>query len=151
MSPVIWRASPDGLEPMFRGDVHYFLDRRPETWYVLEALRSLERSAELYRAFRAYRDFLRGIGPPAPPAPRAAPPGESPHNFGLAVDVALDVNEGLPGLQPSWDVTLPAWINLRLAIIPHPRLSSGANFRTGDKDWPHIERFRWRRYMHWNR
>lgn len=33
----------------------------------------------------------------------AAPPGLSSHNYGLAVDVARDINLVKPGLQPVWD------------------------------------------------
>lgn len=40
-----------------------------------------------------------------------APPGHSWHEFGLAVDVAPD-DPALPGYQPDWTATHPAWIRL---------------------------------------
>lgn len=135
--PVVWERVQEDiqlLEPGFYADVHRFLDESPYTWYVLEAYRSRARSAELYRAYK----FEGG--------PRAAPPGQSAHNWGLAIDVVPDTDAGRQGLQPSWKITRPEWQWLKIASIPHPRLTVGWRFG----DWPHIQRYRWKRYKHWS-
>lgn len=44
-----------------------------------------------------YANYLKG-------GAKAAPGGLSQHNYGLAVDVALDGDPVAPGLQPSYDV-----------------------------------------------
>jgi peptidoglycan LD-endopeptidase CwlK len=129
------------LLPEFKEDVERLLGNSPYEWYVTEAFRSLERSDELYAA---YKSFLDGKGPPAP---RAAPAGRSAHNFGLAIDVALDSDSARPGLQADW---MPnegdGWYWLRDTVKTHPRLHSGASFN----DWPHIERFQWEKFKHWH-
>lgn len=119
------------MQPGFRADIQALLEGSPHTWLVLETFRSMARSQALYDLFMA------GKGP------RAAPPGQSAHNFGLAVDVVLDVDPVKPGLQPSWDTNLPGWLWLRGATLVHPRLKGGWKFG----DWPHIERLNWRKHI----
>ncbi len=141
--PVVWERVIESiplLEPVFFDNVDTFLEDSPHTWYVLEAFRPLERSAELYAAYKAWKDRT------GPRAPRAAPPGKSAHNFGLAVDVTPDINIFKKGLQPSWDIRRKEWRWLKYASIPHPRLTVGWRFG----DWPHIQRFRWKRHRHWS-
>ena len=130
---LVWRAAPEGLQPEFREDLERFLAGSPYNWYVLEAYRTPARSAALYAAYKA------GNGP------KAAPAGKSAHNWGLAVDVVPDIM-AKPGLQPSWDIKRKEWQWLKLASIPHPRLTVGWRFG----DWPHIQRFRWKRHRFWN-
>jgi hypothetical protein len=127
---IIWgRVDPVLLQPHFRADVEAFLAESPHTWYVTEGFRSIERSDQLYALYKA------GKGP------RAAPGGKSAHNFGLAIDVALD-NDDRPGLQPTWDVRMAGWAWLKARSVPHPRLKNGWSF----SDWPHIERYKWQRF-----
>lgn len=129
------------LLPSFKEDVERLLGDSPFSWYVTEAFRPLERSAKLYAA---YKSFLDGEGPPAP---RAAPAGRSAHNFGLAVDVALDAARNTPGLQADWNpIEGSGWFWLRDAIKAHPRLHSGYSY----DDWPHIERFKWEQLKGWS-
>jgi D-alanyl-D-alanine carboxypeptidase-like protein len=131
----VWRGTKDGLDPKFVADLEALLDKLPETWYILQGYRSIEESNALYAAYMA------GKGP------RAAPGGKSAHNFGLAVDVVLDADSEKPGLQPSWDNHMPAWLALKDRVEAHPRLHSGAAFN----DWPHIERRDWQEHKGWNR
>lgn len=126
---VIWRCSAAGLRGDFWYDVDKLLADLPDTWYVLSGYRSMEEQQELYEK------YLAG-------GPKAAPPGRSAHNYGLAVDVVLDADGDKPGLQPSWDTKLPAWLRLRAVCYKHPRLKNGWSFG----DWPHIERFNWRKF-----
>lgn len=129
---IIWRCDPEPLHPGFREDVTTFLAASPYTWYVLSGYRSLEEQADLYARYQAG-------------GPTAAPPGRSAHNYGLAVDVVLDVDPNTPGLQPSWNTKLAGWVWLKAASIPHPRLKNGWSFG----DWPHLEKYRWARVKDW--
>jgi hypothetical protein len=128
----------------FVHELEVTLNSDPACWYVLEGMRSMERSAQLYAAYQAWLAYKAGHGPQVPPAPRAAPPGSSAHNYGFAVDVVLDI-DAAPGLQPSWDVQKYAeWSRLRRAVEANARLVTGADFKVGDPDWPHIEWKTWR-------
>lgn len=124
---LTWRADPSLLDPVFRADVEAFLGGSKYSWYVLSGFRSMEEQRVLWEAYR----FHHG--------PRAAPPGRSAHNYGLAVDVVLDADAEKPGLQPSWDTKLPAWLWLKAASIPRPRIRGGWRFG----DWPHLQSTRW--------
>lgn len=125
------KVDPAQLFPEFRDALDRFLAGSPFVWYVVSGYRSLEEQAKLWDAYR-----LRG-------GAKAAPPGSSAHNYGLAVDVVLDVDPDAPGLQPSWDIKLAGWGWLKARSIPHPTLQNGWRFG----DWPHIQRFRWRRHI----
>lgn len=131
---IDWRrVDPDLLEPQFRRDVEQLLTDSPHHWVVTSGFRSLADQTALYAAYRAG-------------GPRAAPPGRSAHNFGLAIDVVLDGDPVKPGLQPDWHPNPgDGWYWLRDAIRPHPRLRHGSHFN----DWPHIERYRWTGHKHW--
>jgi peptidoglycan LD-endopeptidase CwlK len=59
-------------------------------YWATYGLRTYEEQAELYRAWKA------GKGG------RAGPPGLSAHQYGLAVDLVADADEGKAGLQPDW-------------------------------------------------
>lgn len=124
---IIWRVDASPLNPVFREDVADLLGRSPFTWVVTYGYRSLAEQASLYEKYQAG-------------GPRAAPPGESAHNYGLAVDVVLDLEPDVPGLQPSWDTSKPGWVWLFNAVAAHPRLKSGASFGDGG----HIERVHWK-------
>lgn len=121
------------LEAIFYKDVKELLNSLPDRWVVTEGYRTMRRSNDLFIKYRLHR------------GPRAAPGGLSPHNYGYAIDVALDGDEIRPGLQAIWDVRHPAWIRLVSAIWKHPRLRSGKWY----SDWPHIERLRWKDYAAW--
>lgn len=131
---IFWRSvDPLKLEPVFRQDVIELLTMTPVNWYVLYGYRSLAEQAALYDK------YVKG-------GPKAAPPGLSPHNYGLAVDVVPDGDPDIPGLQPDWNTTSAAWSDLLAAIKAHPRLHSGASFRDTD----HVERLGWQRFKTWD-
>jgi D-alanyl-D-alanine dipeptidase len=123
---VTWRVDPDGLHPKFLADVNKLLHASPYSWTVTSGYRSLEAQAVLWDAYKA-----GGL--------RAAPPGKSAHNFGKAVDVALDGDDAKPGLQPDWNTSHEGWKWLFTAIWQHPRLHSGRSFNDAD----HIEQLGW--------
>lgn len=123
------------LEAQFSYDVHELLDKLPDPWVVTEGLRTMQRSNDLFINYRLHK------------GPRAAPGGISPHNYGRAIDVALDGDPIKPGLQALWLTTHPAWQRLVAAIWIHPRLRSGRWY----SDWPHIEQLNWKRYVTWRK
>lgn len=134
---IIWAPSVDPLmlDPQFRQDVEGMLGRSPFAWTVTSGFRSLVEQRVLWDKYQAG-------------GARAAPPGKSAHNFGLAVDVALDGDPDRPGLQPDWKPDPgDGWYWLRDAIRPHPRLHHGSSFG----DWPHIERYVWKHHRDWLR
>lgn len=131
--PINWGVVlPDRLEPGFRSDVEELLGKSPYNWYVTYGFRSIELQTALYNKYMAG-------------GPKAAAPGKSAHNFGLAVDVVLDVDPNTPGLQPSWNTKLAAWMWLFATIKLHPRLKSGVSFGDGG----HIERYKWTNFKGW--
>lgn len=127
---LYWRVDANELEPGFRKDVEDVL-ASPYDWYATYGYRSLELQADLYKK------YLQG-------GPKAAPAGQSAHNFGLAIDIVLDASNA-PGLQPNWDITRPEWQWLFKTLAAHPRLKSGVSFNDGG----HIEKFNWRMYKSW--
>ena len=168
---LFWRGiATDHLYPPFVEDVQKLLTESPFDWYVTEGYRSIERSNLLYdeytngcivrtpggllacltgepdaefsvsHQYQRIKDakgrVLRG--------PKAAPGGKSAHNYGLAIDVALD-GDPKPGLQMLWNTGSAGWRWLKTSTVPHPRLKNGWSFG----DWPHIERYKWQRYKGW--
>lgn len=124
---ISWgKVDPNLLDPIFWRDVAEFLASSPYTWEVRYGFRSLEEQDALYRKYQAG-------------GPRAAPPGRSAHNFGLAVDVVLDGDPKKPGIQPDWVTTHAGWTWLKLRSIAHPRLRSGWRY----SDFGHLEAVNW--------
>lgn len=124
---ITWRADRGALDLAFAADVEALLTASPWAWWVISGRRTLAEQTRLWQVYQAG-------------GPRAAPPGRSAHNYGLAVDLALDMDPLALGLQPSWKVAKSrGWLWLRDAAAAHPRLASG--WRYGD--WPHLERVRW--------
>lgn len=132
---LYWRKVDQTLLlPEFVVDLRNLLEPDPGEWYVTWGFRSIEESNVLYAAYQA------GTGP------KAAPGGASPHNYGLAVDLALDGDPHTPRVQPEWNEQHPDWIRLRSKVDAHPRLHGGWWFGDGD----HIERTGWKNYKGWN-
>lgn len=121
---VRWKVDRGLLREPFATDVDGLLAARPESWVVHYGFRTREEQAALYAT------FLKG-------GPRAAPPGKSAHEYGLAVDVVVLDGEK----HTDWNAEHPAWRGLLADILAHPRLHSLCNI--GDCD--HIEAVRWRK------
>lgn len=120
------RVDPVRLKSQFRQDVNALLRDSPYDWTVIYGYRSLAEQQVLWEKYQAG-------------GPKAAPPGKSAHNYGLAVDVALDGSDK-PGLQPDWNTEHPGWKWLFDAIWKHPRLHSGRSFSDSD----HVEAVGWK-------
>lgn len=132
--PVLWRkADPALLDPLFREAVDDLLSTSPYHWVIDRGFASHAEQAALYAKWVAFRE---GRGPAAG---KAAPPGKSAHNVGMAVDVHLDTDPTTPGLQPSWNTALAGWQWLRAACKTHPVIENGWWFG----DWPHLQRRDW--------
>lgn len=131
MSINWFKVDPSKLEPNFRKDVEELLGKSLYSWYITFGFRSLAEQAKLYEIYQ------NG-------GPRAAPAGKSAHNFGLAVDVVVDIDKKA-GLQASWDERQEAWKWLYQVVAIHPRLKSGKTFGDGG----HIERYKWSNFKNW--
>lgn len=125
---LIWdRVDKFLLNEQFVADLDALLGPDEDDWYVTYGWRSHEEQAELHEK------FLEG-------GPKAAPEGESPHEYGLAVDLSLDGDGKKARLQPDWNESHPGWVRLRKIVDKHPRLRGGWHFSDGD----HIEKVHWR-------
>ena len=143
---ILWRCDRLLLHPQFREDVTSLLEPMPVMWVATRGKATLAEQEKLWRAWLAYRAYLRGEGPPAPFAGKAAPPGESAHNYGCGLDVVPDGDPIRPGIQPDWTPSPgDAWHDLAAAIDEHPRLRHGRRFG----DWPHIEKLHWKQFKGW--
>ena len=135
--PLVWRTvDPARLDPAFRAAVIDLFARLPDRYVVTHGARTLEEQSALYTAWMAYK--RRGFTPPV--AGKAAPPGRSAHNFGMAIDVVVDADPTTERLEPTWDTKVSGWVRLKLALAGHPLLSHGWWFG----DWPHIEWRGWK-------
>lgn len=125
------RVDPKGFDPRFLAALIKRLEPLKTLWLVTYGRRSTAEQAALYQT------FLAG-------GPKAAPPGLSPHEYGLAADVALDI-DGKVGGAVSWDTKKYAkqWNGLWAAVDASPELHSGRFFGDGD----HIEMVKWRRVL----
>ena len=126
---LAWVCSQDGLEPEFKSDMDELLTSSPYTWHVMYGYRTIELQEKLYEI------YLAG-------GPKAAPPGHSAHNFGMAEDLQLIVNG-----KAEWNTNHPGWQWLFEKVKAHPRLHSGVGF--GDAD--HVEKYKWYNYENWNK
>lgn len=147
--PIHWRKIDQRLlHDQFCEDVNDLLSRSPYDWYVTEGFRSRARSNKLYDEYK--NGIIVGYKTDGTPirgkkGPKAAPAGKSAHNYGLAIDVALDGDDITPGLQMSWDTKAKGWLWLKTESILHPRLKNGWSFN----DWPHIEKYKWQNFKNW--
>ena len=116
------------LDSFFWIDIYNLLNDSPYLWRLVYGFRSIALQAELYNKY--LQDLL--LDPKN--ANKAAPPGKSAHNYGLAVDVVL-VKDG----KEIWNYLAPEWSWLWLKVKLHPRLHSGQTF--GDPD--HIQSLTW--------
>lgn len=132
MSLVWGKVDPLLLMRSFRQDIEDLIGPSKYEWHISYGFRSLEQQKVLYEHYM--EDTKHN--------PRAAPPGKSAHNYGMAVDLWPD-DPDKAGTQPMWKTNTPAWIWLLAKVKLHPRLKSGVNFN----DAGHIERYKWLNYI----
>ena len=115
-----WDVPSDKLDPQFCEDIDGLLGASAFHWVVTIGYRTFAEQKALYEK------HLAG-------GPLAAPPGESAHNWGLAVDCAFIKD----GQALSWDTSGAEFPWLWAAVLAHPRLHSGHSFQDDD----HIEAY----------
>src|SRR5512147_1136727 len=140
--PIIWdRVTKEGLAPVFLSYLNTELEPSEFNWWVMYAYRSPDLQNELWQKYKAWLDYEAGRSTVKPTwqKAKAAPPGRSAHNYGMAVDVVIDMDKIKPGLQPSWDIERPEWRWLIAFLDDHPFLKSGVSWGDGG----HIELRGW--------
>lgn len=120
---ITWRVDRGQLVEPFASDVDKLLGADSASWYVTSGYRSLDEQKRLHDL------FLAG-------GPKATAPGNSAHNYGLAVDVTL-VKNG----KDDWDYTDADWQRMVAAVQASPHLHS---LGPAIGDWDHIEATVWR-------
>lgn len=119
------RVNLDLLYPAFLERVMVLLancNARGKRYVITEGHRTYARSNDLARAYEAG-------------GPRAAAGGKSNHNFGLAIDVVLDVDVDKPGVQLSKN----PWGSGDYVVLTEEAKKLGLKCGADYKDWPHIE------------
>ncbi len=106
---------------------------------VVEGKRSMARQAELYELGRTKGRIPEDIV-------TNAQPGQSAHNFGLAIDVAPTEYMSKPG----WNAGGEKWMQLH-QIARDMGLTAGIKVGTGRIDWPHVEVKDWKQKKDWAR
>ena len=119
---IAWKVDRSKLREPFATDVDGLLAADEGNWFVTYGFRTRDQQAALYAK------YLQG-------GPRAAPPGMSAHESGLAVDVTLVVQG-----HDDWDYVDAAWRRLVAVVYAHPRLHS----LDGIGDTDHIEAVHWK-------
>jgi len=100
---------------------------------LLANLRAKGQDFVAYSGFRSYAEqdtlhkaYISGKGG------IAAPPGLSAHNYGLAVDLARDINLVQKGLQPVWD-------KHEYALLGEETKNMGLVWGGDFNDWVHVQ------------
>lgn len=114
------------LDATFYNNVSAALTPGPYLWRIVFGFRSNLAQQILYEK------YLKG-------GALAAPPGQSAHNYGLAVDVVLVIN----GVE-QWNYLHPGWSWLWLVVLKSSGLHSGKVFNDPD----HIQAVNWRLKRH---
>ncbi len=109
---IDWKNFRAGVDPSFANDVDSVLVRSPYSYVVTFGYRSTSEQTVLYNAYKATGKN------------RAAAPGNSAHEYRLAIDVAVDSDPSKPGLQPDWNTKAAAWVWLTAEVNKHPRLNT---------------------------
>lgn len=130
-----WKVDRSLVFPPLADAVDQVLAVSTGLWYVTQGFRTAEEQDA---------DYAKGRSLPGEVITNARA-GESPHNFGLAVDVTLVI-----GGKDVWDYDNELWRQMIVGIKLYHLLllKSGDTFLTPDSD--HIELFNWRAYKSWH-
>ncbi|HEY3885716.1 MAG TPA: M15 family metallopeptidase [Vicinamibacterales bacterium] len=146
--PIIWNGLDSGLAPGIADLLTSVIDPLPYRYTVQQGYRSI---AEQNALFAQGRNAQGQIVNKAAVVTDAAG-GQSPHNFGLAIDVYPIVNNaidyGFSGAAPEpTALALPAWTTLWNAIAANGDLVSGKDFALeSGYDPGHVELRNWQAY-----
>lgn len=119
---LVKRIDLDKIYPPFLERALTLLARcrkRGADYVAIFGYRSYAEQAQLHA------NYLAGKGG------RAAPPGASAHNYGLAIDFARDADASAPGLQPDWS-------DAAYRILGEEAAKLGLHWGAGYGDRPHI-------------
>ena len=134
---ITWRVDRTQVQAPFADDIDQVLSADLATWVITYGIRTFAEQDALYAKGRDAAGNVIDADAVVTEAKR----GQSPHNFGLAVDVTLE-KDG----KDDWDYnTDPDWQRLYRTIDAHPRLHSGIHFPVPDGD--HIEVVHWRQHI----
>lgn len=126
---VRWAVDRAELDPEFAADVDELFRADDDAWVIHYGFRSAEVQGRLY---------AQGRTTPGPIVTNA-PPGHSPHEFGLAVDFHA-AQDG----AAAYDHTTPAWHRIMAKVDAHPRLHGGWKFPpAAPPDFDHIQAVSW--------
>lgn len=109
---------------------------RGNEYYGTSGLRTFPEQAELYALGRTKRNVDWQKNPPFGGKVTNAKPGQSFHNFGIAVDFALDKDTTRAGLQPDW---APAAYTVLGEEAAKLHLVEWGGRWTSFKDYPHVQ------------
>ena len=132
------RVDIQQLYPPFRTLVEsLFLNclSRGAPYYATSAYRSSEEQDDLYTLGRTVKNNNANIKTPMGTIVTNAKGGESAHNFGLAVDFALDGDKNKEGLQPDWSSSAYKILGEEAGKLG---LEWGGNWKNF-KDSPHVQ------------
>lgn len=104
--------------------------------FIFESLRSFDRCKELYSQGRKFSNGKWIVTNPKAIVTNSTP-GKSFHNYGLACDYVCDGDLLKPGIQWSWDKSMP-WDKFGAVVKTIPGLRWGGNFKS-IVDVPHVE------------
>lgn len=149
--PLHWRnVDRTKLKPKFLAAIEALFADSPHTWVVTSGLRTAEEQAAIFGRGRTVGELVAAgfsqadaerHAKPGESRVSNAPPGSSAHNWGCAIDVALDADPAKDGLQADWTPSPgDGWMWLRDKTKGHALLLGGWTFH----DWPHIEWKAWR-------
>jgi peptidoglycan L-alanyl-D-glutamate endopeptidase CwlK len=126
------------VDPAFAADCDHVIGPLPFDFVVYAGKRSTAKQDELY---------AQGRTTPGPIVTNARG-GQSPHEFGLAIDAVLRIHGALTQSQNgvlTWDYSLPGYVALVAAVNASSNLHSGHTFPVRDDD--HVERTKWRLHI----
>jgi hypothetical protein len=144
--PIVWNGLDAGLKPGLADVLTSVIDPLPFTYSVQQGLRTIAQQNALWQEGRNSAGQIVGD------TVTNAKGGQSPHNYGLAIDVYPIVNGKLDwgfdgsASQPT-AAALPAWQTLWDAVAA-AGLVSGKDFRlSSGYDPGHIEVASWHQYI----
>lgn len=125
------RINLDLLYPPFAAKIRLLVDRcnaRGFHYWATCGLRTWEEQDALYAQGRT-------TGKPGGIVTNAKG-GQSPHNFGIAIDFTLDADPDRPALQPDYD---DSHYKILAEEASKLGLLSGGLWNSSFKDWPHVQ------------
>ncbi len=100
------------------------LDAQKQEFFVTSGFRSFAEQEVLYQQGRTTKGSIV----------TNAKPGQSNHNYGIAVDLTYDANQAQAGLQPTWERE-----RYKVLAVEAPKVGLESGYGWKFADAPHIE------------